>query len=73
MSPETPSLLARTDEARDAFGARLAERQWTEAEAEVVRTLRLKDAAKVLTGRTVASIRSRRHTLGVPDGRRRNG
>jgi hypothetical protein len=50
-----------------------AGRPWTEAEDAVVRSLRLCEAAKVLTGRTPASIRSRRRTLGLPDGRRRNG
>jgi hypothetical protein len=50
-----------------------AGRPWTEAEDAVVRSPRPCEAARVLTGRSVASIRSRRHTLGVPDGRRRNG
>jgi hypothetical protein len=48
-------------------------RTWTPAEDAVVRSLRLKEAAKVLPGRTVGSIRSRRRTLQLPDGRRRNG
>jgi len=48
-----------------------AGRPWTPAEDAVVRSLRLKEAAKVLTGRTVESIRSRRRTLGLPDGRRK--
>jgi hypothetical protein len=48
-----------------------AGRPWTSVEDEVVRTLRLREAAKVLTGRTPGSISSRRHTLGVPDGRRK--
>jgi hypothetical protein len=47
-----------------------AGRPWTAAEDAVVRSLRLKEAVKVLMGRTPDS---RRHTLGVPDGRRRNG
>jgi hypothetical protein len=48
-----------------------AGRPWTAEEDEVVRTLRLKDAARVLTGRTPESVRSRRHTLRLPDGRRK--
>jgi hypothetical protein len=49
-----------------------AGRPWTEAEDAVVPSLRLKDTAKALTGRSVGSIRSRRRTLRLPDGRRRN-
>jgi hypothetical protein len=43
-----------------------AGRPRTEAEDAVVRSLRLEEAAKVLTGRTVGSIRSRRRTLKMP-------
>lgn len=47
-----------------------AGRLWTAEEDEAVRTLSTKEAA-AKTGRTLEAIRSRRHRLGVPDGRRR--
>jgi len=48
-----------------------AGRPWTAAEDEVVRTMRLCEAVKMLRDRTAESVRSRRRTLGVPDGRRK--
>jgi hypothetical protein len=45
-----------------------AGRPWTEAEDAVVRSLRLKEAAKVLPGRTLEAIYLRRRKLKVLDG-----
>ncbi len=45
-------------------------RLWTEAEDELVRTLPAREAAE-MTGRKLQAVYDRRHTLGVPDGRRR--
>ena len=45
-------------------------RVWTTEEDELVRTLPIAEAAR-RTERTVNAVISRRHMLGVPDGRRR--
>lgn len=47
-----------------------AGRPWTAEEDELVRTLRIAEAAKQ-TGRTVSAVKGRRNKLRVPDGRRK--
>jgi hypothetical protein len=48
-------------------------RPWTDAEDELVRSLRAGEAVKLLTGRTLRSVYDRRHQLRLPDGRRKKG
>jgi hypothetical protein len=48
-----------------------AGRPWTETEDELVRSLPAAEAAKLLTGRTLRTVYGRRHTLRLPDGRRK--
>jgi hypothetical protein len=71
----TVEQRCRMSEAQKRRGAwpPAAGRPWTEAEDAVVRSLRLCEAVKVLTGRrTPEAVRSRR-MLKMPDGRSRNG
>lgn len=59
---------------RKALGPLMATRgwAWTEAEDELVRTLRPAEAARA-TGRTLGAVYNRRQELKVPDGRAING
>lgn len=67
LSAETRRKMSEAHKRRRSWPP-AAGRPWTPEEDELVRTLRIADAAKQ-TGRTVSAVKGRRNKLRVPDGR----